>query len=164
MEDGNAPTKTLPDLSDELLGQGDLRNEEERAFFLTHGIAGRSEIDLGFPAPGHTVQQKNVKFSLFQGIFHLALRVLLGGCQRERVPLDLLAVVPGIISTLFSVSTYLGYRLRGFSDSPGPGERLHQTNQVQRFEVLKRVSRGQPRETALQGLKARSFLFCDVCQ
>ena len=78
--------------------------------------------------------------------------------------MDLLAVVPGISNILFSVSTHLGYRLRGFSDRPGPGERLHQTNQVQRFEVLKRVSRGQLRETALQGLKARSFLFCDVCQ
>ena len=55
VEDGNPQTKMLPDLSEELVGQGDLRDEEERAFALTHGIAGRSQIDLSFSAPGHTV-------------------------------------------------------------------------------------------------------------
>ena len=131
MEDGDTSAKTLSDLSDELLGQGDLRDEKEGAFVLTHGIAGCPEIDLGFSAPGDTVQQENAKFSLFQGIFHLALRVLLGGCQSERVPPSRLALVPGIVSTLFSVCPYCYYRFRGFSDSPRPGERLRQPNQVQ---------------------------------
>ena len=55
MEDGDTFTKTLSNLSDELLGQGDFRNEKERAFVLTHSMASCPEIDLGFSASGDTV-------------------------------------------------------------------------------------------------------------
>ena len=65
-------------LREELVGQGNLRDEKNDTFPVPQRIFGRGQIDFGLSTAGHAVQQKDGETLSIEGAAYFVTRGLLG--------------------------------------------------------------------------------------
>jgi hypothetical protein len=83
--DQNRPTgKACRDTLDDLGRQGDLRDQDDRLPTPPDALADRSEIEFGFAAPRHAVQEERARRILVEHAPDRFPCLLLLRCERER--------------------------------------------------------------------------------
>jgi len=65
------PLEPAAEAFHKLRGQGDFRDQDQCLALLLQGFCDRPQIDLGFAAAGHAVQEKRRELSLPQGLADL---------------------------------------------------------------------------------------------
>ncbi|UUY02080.1 hypothetical protein LRS13_15305 [Svornostia abyssi] len=85
VQDGDRVPEAIGEAGDDLRGQGDLRDEDDRRAPAGERRRGRLEVDLGLARPGDAVQEQPLRLVVLEARFDLGERGgLLGGERRRR--------------------------------------------------------------------------------
>ena len=77
MQHADPTAEPLLGLREELVGQGNLRDQKNDVFPVPQRIFGRGQIDFGLSAAGHAVQQKDGETLSIEGAAYFVTRGLL---------------------------------------------------------------------------------------